>query len=200
MHKPKVQYQKRRRTYNDPGHAHELTFSCYRRLPLLNKDRTRRWLTETLDRARKRCNFELWAYVIMPEHVHLLLYPRPPDYDVAAILKAIKQPVSRQAVRFLGEHAPHWLTQLQVTRPSGRVEHRFWQQGGGYDRNIHREEVARTSIEYIHDNPVRRGLVSCATDWAWSSARYYAGMDDVSISVDEYPGCPMLGRGRRSPG
>ena len=63
--------RKRRISYDEPGHAHELTFSCYGRLPLLSKDRTRLWLIEALDVARQRWAFELWAYVIMPEHAHM---------------------------------------------------------------------------------------------------------------------------------
>jgi putative transposase len=68
--------RKRCRRYDDPGHAHALTFSCYRRLPLLSKDQTRRWLIEAIDVARRLVHFDLWAYVIMPEHAHLLLAPQ----------------------------------------------------------------------------------------------------------------------------
>jgi hypothetical protein len=39
-------------------------------------------------------------------------------------------------------------------------------------------------IDYIHNNPVRRGLVSQATDWPWSSARFYAGAKDAALSMD----------------
>ena len=63
-----------------PGHAHLLTFSCFRRMPLLSKDRTRRWFLEALGAARSALEFDLWAWVIMPEHVHLLIYPRREGY------------------------------------------------------------------------------------------------------------------------
>jgi putative transposase len=68
------------RRFNIPGHAHELTFSCFQRLPLLERDRTRGWLIEAIGEARKRERFDLWAFVIMPEHAHLLVHPRAPDY------------------------------------------------------------------------------------------------------------------------
>jgi putative transposase len=77
---------KRCRRINEPGHAHELTFSCYRWLALLSRDRTRTWLIEAIEEARKQMRFDLWAYVVMPEHVHILLNPREPIYDVARIL------------------------------------------------------------------------------------------------------------------
>ena len=73
-------------------------------------------------------------------------------------------------------------------RPNGRVEYRFWQQGGGYDRNILTFKAARAAIETIHNNPVRRGLADSPTDWPWSSARWYADCDDdVKLEMDELP-------------
>jgi REP element-mobilizing transposase RayT len=93
-------HRKRLKSYNTPGDAHELTFSCYRRLPLLSKDRTRRWFLEALDQARRRRNFYLWAYVIMPEHVHILLWPRDGVYEMRLIRAAIKIPVQRKLSAF----------------------------------------------------------------------------------------------------
>jgi len=67
--------EKRRVRYNEPGQPRELTFSCYRGHPFLGRDRTRQWLCEALDKARRQFGFQLWAYVIMPEHAHVLVYP-----------------------------------------------------------------------------------------------------------------------------
>ncbi len=184
MRKPDGTVRKTRRCYNEPGHAHALTFSCYQRLPLLNTDRARRWTVEALELARHRWQLELWAYVIMPEHLHVLVYPLLAEYDVSRILHTMKLSVSRRAIRFLRRRESPWLKQLEVTWPNGRVEHRFWEQGGGYDRNIYEDRAAVKTIEYFHENPVRRGLVETDTDWRWSSARYYAGLDDVVLRVD----------------
>ena len=179
--------RKTRRTYNLPGNAHELTFSCHKRMPLLSRDRTRFWLVEALDKARKRWEFQIWAYVIMPEHVHILLLPVAPTYDISLILKTIKQSVARRAVRFLRRRAPEWLERLRVVRPGGKIEYRFWQQGGGYDRNIVELKTAWLSVDYIHNNPVRRGLVVSPQDWPWSSARWYAGAEGVKLAMDGTP-------------
>jgi putative transposase len=170
--------------YNEPGHAHELTFSCYKRLPLLASDRTRLWLAEAIDAAHKRLKFDLWAYAFMPEHVHLLVYPRQPDYEISSILWKIKRPVARQAIYYLARRSPGWLTRLTVTRSDGRVERRFWQGGGGYDRNLMEPATVRRVIEYIHGNPVRRGLVERPEEWPWSSASYYAESRSVWLPVD----------------
>ena len=193
MQTDSARYRKLRKSWNEAGHAHSLTFCCFHRLPLLSADRTRLWLLDALDRARDRWHFELWAYVIMPEHVHLLVCPQDADYRISHILKAVKQPVARSAIRFLREQRSPYLRNLEVRR-NGKVEHRFWQEGGGYDRNIHDERTAWTNVEYIHANPVRRGLAECPTDWAWSSARSYAGLDSVRIEPDAAPPSPALTR------
>jgi len=177
-------HRKTKRTINAPGHAHELTFSCFQRWPLLSKDRTRHWLVEAIDRTRQRHNFDLWAWVIMPEHAHLLIRPREHEYDIARIFKSIKQPVAQTATAWLRRNNVQWLDRLRIIRPTGRVEHRFWQQGGGYDRNIINAEYARASIEYMHANPVRRGLVNSPSDWPWSSARWYEGRADALLELD----------------
>jgi putative transposase len=154
-------------------------------MPLLTTDRSRQWLVDALARARVRLGFELWAYVMMPEHVHILLLPLSPGADIAPILRGIKQPVARTATNFLRQTGNRrWLERLKVCRPNGRVEHRFWQQGGGYDRNIVTAKAARAAVDYIHNNPVRRGLVEYPTDWPWSSARWYVGGADTNLDMD----------------
>ena len=78
---------------------------------------------------------------------------------------------------------PGWLPRLSVQEGS-RVRRRFWQPGGGYDRNVVEPATAVRVIEYIHANPVRRGLVERPEDWPWSSARGYAALDGVLIEMD----------------
>ena len=180
-------FRKVRKSFNLPGQAHELTFSCYQRIPLLSKDRTREWFLEALKNVRHRWQFDLWAYVIMPEHAHVLLLPRQDEYDISLIVKAVKQPVARKALDYLRGNSPHWLARLAVPTTKAQVEQRFWQAGGGYDRNIERVSTAWNSVEYIHNNPVRRGLVSRAIDWEWSSARFYAGEANFKLAMDGRP-------------
>ena len=182
-----VPHRKLVRSFNEPGHAHELTFSCIHRLPLLSRDRTRQWFVEALETTRHRRNLALWAYVIMPEHVHVIVWPRDPVCKVSLIRTALKVPVQRKALAFLRHNAPDFLEQLRDAQPNGEVHYRFWQRGGGYDRNVIEPATLRLMIDYIHNNPVRRGLVSNPTDWLWSSARWYAGFHDVPIAMDPLP-------------
>jgi len=176
--------RKTRRAWNEPGHAHFLTYSCYQRLPLLGADRSLRWVIAAMEQTRQKLDAALWAYVIMPEHVYVLLYPRSAAYEIRRILVELKRPVADAARAHLERKGEaKWLERLTVTYPSRRV-FRFWRAGGGFDHNIFREKTVPAIVEYIHANPVRRGLVEHPTDWAWSSARFWAGGVDVPIRMD----------------
>jgi len=82
------------------------------------------------------------------------------------------------------EERSDWLERLTHRYPGGKVEQRFWQPGGGYDRNIVTQKALLSSIRYIHANPVRRGLVQNPLDWEWSSARWWEGDRDVKLAMD----------------
>ena len=172
------------RRYNDPGHAHALTISCFQGQPFLSRDRTREWFIQSLGAARQRLQFDVWAYVIMPEHCHLLIWPRSPAYSVSEILRAIKLPVARQAVAWVKRRCPSKLALMRDEQPSGEVAHRFWQRGGGFDQNLIEEKLIYATIDYLHLNPVRRGLVEKAADWFWSSAGFYTGESEVPLIPD----------------
>ncbi len=160
-------------TYSIPGNAHELTFSTLGRRPLLNSDRVKKWFLENLDTARSRWNFHVWAYVLMPEHVHLLIWPQSESYSISKILIGIKKPVAYRAISYLRETNPEKLHALKVEEASGKNSYHLWQPGGGYDRNICVESTVWASIDYIHNNPVRRGLSESPDGYAWSSSAQY---------------------------
>jgi putative transposase len=159
------QVRKTRVRFEIAGHGRYLTFSCYQRLPLLASGRARSACADQLMLARRRLKFGLYAWVVMPEHVHLLVLPRLPEVTVPKILSAIKRPLAR--------------TLLDELRATGSTEGlcdaggtaRFWQRGGGYDRNIFSQAEQDEKTQYIHENPIRRGLVQSIEDWRWSSAR-----------------------------
>ena len=175
---------KRCKRYNDPGHAHELTFSCFHRQPFLLGDRARQWFVDAVQLARTKHAFHLWAYVIMPEHAHLLIWPTTPSYSTSKILSTIKQSVSRNALHHVRKNAPHFLLRMEDRQPNGDVHYRFWQRGGGYDRNSTEPTTIWNQIDYIHTNPTRRGLCLRPEDWYWSSAGFYAGVRMEPLTID----------------
>jgi putative transposase len=161
------------RHFHAPGHLHEFTFSTYRRLPLLTNDNCRDRLARTLDAACAECRFDLVAFVFMPDHVHLLTYPRDEKPAFGLYLARIKQPFSKQIKEVLNTRNSRLVEQLTVQERPGKTSFRFWQEGAGYDRNLFSREAILHAINYIHENPVRRGLCRKSTDWQWSSAGYY---------------------------
>jgi len=175
------------RRYNIEGHGHELTFSCYRRQPFLKSERARIVLAGSINAAREKHNFDVWAYVFMPEHLHILLFPKNEIYCISDILKSIKQPVARRMITLLKKSNPEALKYLETGL--SRPRYRFWQDGGGYDRNYYLPERIRAQVEYIHNNPVRRGLVDRAEEWKWSSAREWMeeGSGPLRIDRETFP-------------
>jgi putative transposase len=171
-------WRRKRVRHFDNGEPHFLTFSCFRRLPLLSKDRTRNWFVEAVDAAREKHRFHLWAWVIMPEHVHLLIWPPAAQIDpdpksttgkTSGILADIKRPVGQRAIQYFEDHSPKYLGRLTVQNRN-RTYRRFWQAGSGFDENVAEVGAMHEIIAYIHSNPVHRKLVPRAEDWKWPSA------------------------------
>ncbi len=162
--------------------AHFLTFSCYQQRPFFKSDRTCHWFLESLDSGRTKNPFDLWAYVIMPEHVHLVLQPHE-GTQISRILQSVKLSVTRKAVNWIKKNGGS-LKQMEDLRPDGRVGLRFWQRGGGYDRNLRSVNDVHEKIAYIHNNPVRRGLAERPEDWQWSSFASHQNETNSLIKID----------------
>jgi putative transposase len=147
------------------------------------------WFVRALREVGTEWPIDLWAWVIMPEHVHLLVAPREAGVPVGEFQGAIKVKVARQAISWLEQHSPAWLSRITV-KEGQQTRRRFWQPGGGHDRNIDKLKTLLKVIEYIHLNPVRCGLVEKAIDWEWSSAGWFAWIRPVLIEMD--PTLPMI--------
>ncbi len=172
-------HYRRRVRFEKPNQLRFLTFSCEDRLPLFVNDRIKDAFVARLSLAKERFGFRLYAYVVMPEHVHILLMPAD-GVTVRALLNSIKGAFGRSVVKRWKELNAPILKRL--TQPDGSI--RFWETGGGYDRNIYSPEERQEKMNYIHNNPVTRGLVGLPEDWAWSSARWYRGVRDGVIPCD----------------
>ena len=138
--------------YQKSGDFHFITFSCYRRLPLLSQIAAYRVFERELEAVRRRYGFVVAGYVLMPEHVHLLL-GEPLISSLSVVLQVLKQKTSRKLKK--------------------RGDARFWQRRY-YDFNVHSEFKRVEKLRYMHRNPVKRGLVEKPEDWPWSSFLHYA--------------------------
>jgi len=172
--------------YEVKNYIRFLTFGCYHGLPLFNNDKIKDAFLAHLAHSRDHQNFKLYAWVIMPDHVHLLLRPDLPSNPVSEILKQIKGGFSNLV-------CGHWRRAnapiLSRIKDSGDKIH-FWQVGGGYDRNIISDEELREKFNYIHQNPIRRKLVERPQDWVWSSYSVIMNKTaDAILTADTLPIC-----------
>jgi putative transposase len=140
---------------------HFVTFSCYRRQPLLNTRRARRAFEIILEQVRRKHQFFVAGYVVMPEHVHLLL-TEPKIGRLSVAIQVVKQLVSRKV---------------------GTGGQPFWQRRY-YDFNVWSEAKRIEKLKYIHRNPVNRGLVDRPEDWAWSSFRHWATGEKCIVEIE----------------
>ncbi|REK20705.1 MAG: hypothetical protein DWQ45_05595 [Planctomycetota bacterium] len=177
------EHRKRVKHYHEPGDLHELTFSCYQRMPLLTNDTWRRYLSDSIGSSCREQRFRLVAFVFMPEHVHLIVDPLDEEPDIGTFLAAVKRPVSARVKQTLVQRGSRLLEKLTILERPGKTVFRFWQEGPGYDRNLQQERTALSAIDYVHMNPVRRRLVERASLWKWSSARWYE-TDRQHVDVD----------------
>jgi putative transposase len=122
-------------------------------MPLLTNDEWRMLLAESIDRAVKGHSCRLVAYVFMPEHVHILVQPTVVEVRIDLLLKAIKAPFSVRIRRRLEEVGSPLLERLTVRERPGIHCFRFWQEGGGYDRNLRSVKAVDAAIAYIHETP-----------------------------------------------
>ena len=147
--------------YQQTRQTHFVTFCCYHRCPSLTTDSSRRAFEAALERVRRSFTLRVFGYVIMLEHVHLLL-SEPEQGLLSDALKSLKQGVSRRLI--------------------GEAEH-FWQKRY-YDFNIRNYPQFVEKLKYIHRNPVKAGLCERPEDWEWSSFRHYATGYEGRVEIE----------------
>jgi len=158
--------------YQQAGCFHFVTFSCYRRLPYLDTAEARSLFERSLEAMRPRYDFVVCGYVVMPEHVHLLV-SEPKKALLSKAIQALKLSVSVQSRQ----------------RP-------FWQ-ARYYDFNVHNEDKRIEKLRYMHRNPVKRGLVEKPEDWPWSSFQHYATGREGNVEIESQ--WAAFRRGNESP-
>ena len=187
--------------FHETGALHFITWSCCDRQPLLATPESRDLLLKVVEQMRNRCRFGVVGYVVMPEHVHLLM-SEPLIGTVARAISAMKLGFARRVV----SQNPHfWQHRPEVGHPSGQ---NFWMKRY-HDFNVYSEPKIAEKLHYMHENPVVRGLVERPEQWSWSSFEFYACGENGTLKVmngvggrrrsswpflNSVSGCPTSGR------
>jgi putative transposase len=135
--------------YHQTGNLHFITFSCTRKRNILGTPEARDKFVEILEQTRQKYLFHINGYVVMPNHVHLLI-SEPETAPLSLAIQVLKQRFSRT-----------------------RTEDHVWE-SRYYDFNVFTDRKRIEKLRYIHRNPVTRGLVAKPEEWQWSSYQAYA--------------------------
>jgi putative transposase len=163
-----------RRIYIGEQHAHFVTLSCYKRRRLLDHDSVKRVVLGCLSAQLQRLAAVCVGFVIMPDHVHTLLW-FPEQEWLSQLMEHWKQASSARIKNLVAAKLPAYAAHLPPEEP-------IWQ-ARYYDFNVISCEKAEEKLRYMHENPVKGGLVERAVDWPWSSARYYELGRSVGVPI-----------------
>ena len=152
--------------YFGANHLHFITCSCYQRRALLGTANSRNCFLRILEETRQRYRFVVVGYVVMPEHIHLLL-SEPEVGSPATVMQVLKQRTSRAMLpaREKDSRTPFWLERF-------------------YDFNVYSKGKKTEKLHYMHANPVIRRLVRRPKDWPWSSWSFYEKGEVGLVRVD----------------
>jgi putative transposase len=173
-HKPKRFY--------GAGHLHFITCSCYQRRPLLDTQESRNLFLTVLEQVRKRYRFVVVGYVVMPEHIHLLI-SEPQVKSPSTVMQALKLGFARRILAQARRKRDPVQPNLVEHSPQHIWQKRF------YDFNVWTEHKRIEKLRYMHRNPVQRGLVVSPELWRWSSFRSYFLGEDGPVKVND---CEIL--------
>jgi putative transposase len=171
--------------HNNDDWVYYITTAIYNRLPILVRPTYVIALIDSLNYYRYKHHFLLPGYVIMPDHIHLLISPHS-ELDVSAIMRDFKKFTSVRIIRQAEvEGKDEWLSAFEAAgQVTGRSQKKVWQDSF-WDKAIYSERFLRQKLNYIHRNPVRAEFVDDPGKFPYSSYRNYVDGDDSLIEIDK---------------
>ncbi len=163
-----------RKIYDTLNQAHFVTFSCYRRRRLLDNDRAKRIVVHFLAAQLKNQNGTCIGFVVMPDHVHALLWFAEARM-LSTFMNQWKRRSSIQLKKILQQDMAAYLSKTQLQDP-------IWQ-ARYYSFNVYSEVKMKEKLTYMHNNPVRAGLTDRSEDWKFGSARWYFLKKSVGVPI-----------------
>jgi len=165
----------------EPDKPHFVTCTVLEWLPIFTRPETVAVLLESLRWLQANEGLVIYAWVVLENHMHLVIQAPGPEGDLGALLGRFKSWTAHELIRFLEEHrVRRYLERLSFAKRAHKVDraHQLWQEGS-HPEMIESAEMMRQKVEYIHQNPVKRGFVDRPEHWRWSSARSYLGEEGL---------------------
>jgi len=163
------------RRFHESKQSHFITFSCYRRQANFTDGKIYDLFPLCLEAMRQRFRMRIYGYVVMSEHVHLLV-SEPEQGSLAGAMHYLKLSFSKRVK-----------SQVSVQKKDANLGHKlhepFWQKRY-YDRNVRDAREFGVKLRYLHRNPVKRGLVKEPGEWKWSSFRHYAYREMGVVEIE----------------
>jgi putative transposase len=169
----------RNRTRLIDYHCFFITTTCNNFLPLLDPEPIKEIITENIIHYNKQYNCRTISYVVMPEHIHLMLYFEG-ENKLIPYMRDFKKFTSFKIRRYYSEHDQSILSQLHYVQRTQKFKvwmHRF------DNLFLYSRKVILTKLNYIHNNPVKRGLCESPEDYLYSSAAFYSRNDKPAIPI-----------------
>jgi putative transposase len=163
----------------EPENPQFITFTTFQREHYFTNVLLRNLFLEALEEIRAKYSYEIWAYVVMKDHIHMVVFPQQ-TLPIEKFLYSVKKTSGFRCNKFISD-------QIKTALPAQATsEHnRYWQRDGSYCRSLYNKKALWAIINYIHNNPVKARYVEAAQDWQWSSAAYWIeqrkGIVTVSI-------------------
>ena len=175
---------------DDPAGTYFLTFTVVDWVDIFSRKVYRDILTDSLNFCRMEKGLQIWAYVIMTNHMHSILSAK--DQNLPDLVRDFKRFTATQILKTIPqttESRTDWMLkrfEFSAKRSSRNSQYQFWQHSN-HAESIFSNEFLIQKINYIHLNPVKAGWVDNETDWLYSSARNYSGKSTL-IDIDFYDG------------
>lgn len=184
--------------FRSDGALFYVTFSVVDWLPIFISGAACQIVTESLDYCHRQKGLRINAYVIMPTHLHAILFlsddarrgsPDPAAKVLEQIVTDFRKFTGRRLADFCSTHLPPCFQNVLTERAGSDRERRLWQPTR-HPVQIETQNFWQTKIDYLHLNPVRKGLVRRAEDWRFSSASSWSSggaiENDVPLSAIEW--------------
>jgi REP element-mobilizing transposase RayT len=160
-----------------------ITCVTHKRLPVFRTDKLKSILANAFDEARRSAGFSIFAYVIMPEHFHIVTDSHRTMSETIRFLNGIS---ARRVINYLKENGlTESLNKLRIMDRGSNYKYSLWEHHSN-SFSISSEAVLRQKVHYIHCNPVEDGLVGLPEDYLYSSVRFWHKrvIEDEPLMVD----------------